>query len=146
MAGMSIQEIMNILPHRYPMLMVDRIIECENDTHIIGIKNLSINEPFFQGHFPLSPIMPGVLQIEAMAQVGGILLSKKTGVKGNIPLLMSVDRAKFRKPVIPGDQLKIEIDVLSSRKQIIRCAGKATVDNKSAAEAELMFMFTEKRF
>jgi len=145
MAEISINEIMKLLPHRYPMLLVDKVIEYTDEKHIIGIKNLTFNELFFQGHFPDEPILPGVLELEAMAQVGGILLSRKTGMKRNIPVLMAIDKAKFRKIVRPGDQLRIEVDVTSSRPKMIRCCGKTFVEEKLAAEAELLFMFTDKK-
>lgn len=145
MGSMDIREILKILPHRYPMLMVDRIIECDNEKRIVGLKNLTYNEPFLQGHFPGVPIMPGVLELEAMAQVGGILLAKKAGVSGYVPLLMAVDKAKFRSTIYPGDQLRIEIEIISSRTRIIRSRGRILVDGKVASEAELLFMFSNEK-
>ena len=145
MAVIDIQEILKILPHRYPMLMVDKIIECDDEKRIVGVKNLSYNEPFFQGHFPGSPIMPGVLELEAMAQVGGILLNRKTGVKAFIPLFMAVDKAKFRNAIFPGDQMRIEVEIQKCRAKIVKCKGKVLVDGKIASEAELLFMFTDKK-
>ena len=144
MAVMNIQEILKILPHRYPMLMVDRIIECDDDKHIVGIKNLTYNDIFFQGHFPGEPIMPGVLQLEAMAQVGGILLSRKTNALGNTPLLMAIDKAKFRAKICPGDQIRIEVSILQARTKIVRSNGRVLVDKKLASEAELLFTFTNR--
>ena len=144
MVVMNIQEILKILPHRYPMLMVDRIIECDDDKHIVGIKNLTYNDLFFQGHFPGEPIMPGVLQLEAMAQVGGILLSRKTNVRGNIPLLMAIDKAKFRATIYPGDQMRIEVSILQARTKIVRSNGRVLVDKKLASEAEILFTFTDR--
>lgn len=145
MGSMDIREILTILPHRYPMLMVDKIIECDNEKHIVGLKNLTYNEPFLQGHFPGAPIMPGVLELETMAQVGGILLAQKTGARGFVPLLMAVDKAKFRSTICPGDQLRIEVDILSSRQKIVRSRGRILVDGKVASEAELLFMLSDKK-
>ena len=144
MVVMNIQEIIKILPHRYPMLIVDRIIESDDDKHIVGIKNLTYNDPFFQGHFPGEPIMPGVLQLEAMAQVGGILLSRKTNIRGKIPLLMAVDKARFRAAICPDDQMRIEVSILQARTKIVRSNGKVLVDKKLASEAELLFTFTDR--
>ncbi len=145
MANIDIQEILRIAPHRYPMLMVDRIIECDDDKHCVGVKNMTFNEPFFQGHFPGKPIMPGVLQLEAMAQVGGILLSRRTGLKGLIPLFMAVDKARFRRMVTPGDQLRIEVEITNSREKVVRLRGRILVDAQLAAEAELLFMVTDEK-
>lgn len=142
MATVNIQEILKILPHRYPMLMVDKIIECDDKKRIVGVKNLTYNEPFFQGHFPGAPIMPGVLELEAMAQVGGILLSRKIGVKAHIPLFMAIDKAKFRSAIYPGDQMRIEVEIKNDRGKMIKCKGKILVEGKIASEAELLFMLT----
>ena len=145
MPTIDIQEILKIVPHRYPMLMIDRILECDDDKKCVGLKNLTFNESFFQGHFPGKPIMPGVLQLEAMAQVGGILLSRRTGLKGLIPLFMAVDKARFRRMVIPGDQIRIEVEITNSRAKVVRIQGKIMVDNQLAAEAELLFMITDEK-
>jgi len=145
MAIIDIKEIMEILPHRYPMLLVDRIVDCDNKNHIVGIKNVTVNEPFFQGHFPTTPIMPGVLQLEAMAQVGGILLSKATGERSYIPLFMSIDKAKFRKGIFPGDQMRIEVELVNLRGRIAKMNGKVLTDGKLASEAELLFMLTKEK-
>ncbi|MBU4198777.1 MAG: 3-hydroxyacyl-ACP dehydratase FabZ [Verrucomicrobia bacterium] len=145
MPAIDIQEIMKIVPHRYPMLMVDRILECDDDKKIVGMKNLTFNEPFFQGHFPGRPIMPGVLQLEAMAQVGGVLLSRRTGLKGLIPLFMAVDKARFRRMIIPGDQMRIELEVTNARARVLRLQGKVLVEGQVAAEAELLFMVTDEK-
>lgn len=145
MATMDIREIMDILPHKYPMLMVDKIVECDDKKHIVGVKNVTCNEPFFQGHFPTFPVMPGVLQLEAMAQVGGILLSRLVNVKGVMPLFLSVDKAKFRKRVGPGDQMRIEVEIINSRANTARMHGKITVDGGLATEAELLFMLTKEK-
>lgn len=146
MEKMDTGEILDILPHRYPMLMVDRILECDCEKRkIVGLKNLTYNEPYLQGHFPGSPIMPGVLQVEAMAQVGGILLAKMTGARGYLPLLMAVDKARFRSKVCPGDQLRIEVEIINSRSRIIRSRGRITVDGNTVSEAELLFMFSNEK-
>jgi beta-hydroxyacyl-ACP dehydratase FabZ len=145
MAKIDIKEIMEILPHRYPMLLVDRIIECDDKKHIVGIKNITADEPFFQGHFPSTPIMPGVLQLEVMAQVGGILLSKVTGERSYLPLFMSIDKAKFRKAVVPGDQMRIEVELINLRGRIAKMEGKVLTDGQIASEAELLFMLTKDK-
>lgn len=139
----DILEIMEILPHRYPMLLVDRIIELEPNVKAVGIKNVTLNEPFFQGHFPDNPIMPGVLIVEALAQVGGILASK-SGAKGKSVYFLSIDRAKFRKPVVPGDQMILEVKALHIRGNVWRFSGSAIVDNKQVAEAEFTAMVSDK--
>ncbi len=145
MSTMDIQEIISILPHRFPFLLVDKVIECDDEKHIVGIKNVTMNEPFFVGHFPNKPIMPGVLQIEAMAQVGGLLLSRIVGQKGNIPLFMAIDKARFRRMVVPGDQLRITADIINRRSNVIRLQCSASVDGQLASEAELMCMFTNEK-
>ncbi len=141
----NIDEIMKILPHRYPILLVDRVLECDVKERIVALKNITINEPFFNGHFPGRPIMPGVLQLEAMAQTGGILLSRQTGIKGQVPLFMAIDGARFRRPVLPGDALRIEVSLLNRRSRVVRVQGRASVDGQLASEAELMFMFTTEK-
>lgn len=138
---MDIAEISAILPHRYPFLLVDRILELEPGKKIVGFKNVTINEPFFQGHFPKHPIMPGVLIIESMAQIGGVLAFKSTkGNEGQLVFFLGIDRAKFRRPVYPGDQLRIEVEVLQERSPYWKLKGMAYVDGKLAAEAELKAM------
>ncbi|MCX7913830.1 MAG: 3-hydroxyacyl-ACP dehydratase FabZ [Thermodesulfovibrionales bacterium] len=139
----DINEIMGILPHRYPMLLVDRVTELESNVKAVGVKNVTFNEPFFQGHFPGNPIMPGVLIVEALAQVGGILASK-SGAKGKGVYFLSIDKAKFRKPVIPGDQLILEVKTIHVRGNVWRFSGSAIVDNKQVAEAEFTAMVTDK--
>jgi beta-hydroxyacyl-ACP dehydratase FabZ len=138
----TIEEIMNILPHRYPFLLVDRILSIELDKHIVGLKNITVNEPFFVGHFPQSPIMPGVLIVEAMAQVAGILalLSTPENMGKQALYLMSLDKVRFRKPVTPGDQLILELTVLKAKKKYFKMEAKATVNDHLVAEAELMAM------
>jgi len=145
MSVVDITDILKILPHRYPMLLVDRIIECDDQKRIVGIKNLTFNEPQFQGHFPNRPIMPGVLQLEAMAQVGGVLLSRATGIEGRIPLFMAIDKARFRQVLEPGDQMRIEVELTNLRTKIARMNGKVLCNGKVASEAELMFMFTDEK-
>jgi 3-hydroxyacyl-[acyl-carrier-protein] dehydratase len=134
----AIQEILDFLPHRYPFLLIDRVIEFEPAKRLVAIKNVTINEPFFQGHFPGYPIMPGVLVIEAMAQAGGmIMLAEIRDRASKLVVFTSIERAKFRRPVTPGDQLRIEVDVLSFRSRAGRIVGRALVDGKLACEATL---------
>ncbi len=142
---LDIRDILGLIPHKYPMLMVDRIIECDDTKRIVGIKNLTFNEPFFQGHFPNKPIMPGVLQLEAMAQVGGLLLGKKTGLRGLVPLFLAADKVRFRKMLQPGDQMRIEIEMTNERGKTARIKGQVLVDGQVASEAELLFMLTDEK-
>jgi 3-hydroxyacyl-[acyl-carrier-protein] dehydratase len=136
---LDVNEIQRILPHRYPFLMVDAIVEMERLKRVVGIKNVTINESYFQGHFPGRPIMPGVLIIESMAQTGGLLLLQEVPDRENKLLyFVAVDGARFRRPVIPGDQLKVEMTVVSWRGDFCKLDGRATVDGKLAAEATLM--------
>jgi UDP-3-O-[3-hydroxymyristoyl] N-acetylglucosamine deacetylase/3-hydroxyacyl-[acyl-carrier-protein] dehydratase len=144
MITLESQDIMKILAHRYPMLLVDRVIECDDKERIVGIKNLSINEPFFQGHFPGHPVMPGVLQLEAMAQTGGILLIRLAAIQGMVPYLMSIDNAKFRRVIRPGDQMRIEIEFLKIRRKMAQFRGMIYVDGQLASEADLMCMITDR--
>jgi len=137
---MDINEILGILPHRYPFMLVDRIVEMDVEEQcVVGYKNLTFNEPFFQGHFPDEPIMPGVMQLEAMAQVAGILLNKVSQKEGQIAYFMSIDKAKFRRKVVPGDTLRMEIKVTRMRSRMATVEGKAYVDGELASQAELMF-------
>ena len=136
----DIQKIMQYLPHRYPFLLVDRILECDDEKHIVGLKNVTMNEPFFQGHFPGMPVMPGVLQLEAMAQTAGILLNRIAGNTDGIPFFMGIDGARFRKVVKPGDQLHIDIEITKLRSKVARFKGKVLVNGKVASEAEMMCM------
>ena len=139
---LDINMIQKILPHRYPFLFVDRIIEI-SENKVIGTKNVTIDEPFFQGHFPGHPIMPGVLIIEAMAQVGGVgALNMKANI-GKLAYFLSINNARFRKPVLPGDVLKIEIDLLKSKMNIMKIHGVAKVEDDVVAEADLMFAFID---
>jgi beta-hydroxyacyl-ACP dehydratase FabZ len=138
--SLGVEEICRILPHRYPFLLVDRILNMELGKRSVGIKNVSINEPFFLGHFPGRPIMPGVLIIEAMAQVGGILalLSTPENLGNPSIFLLGVDKVRFRKPVVPGDQLILELETLRSGKKFWKMQGKALVNQVVVTEAELM--------
>ncbi len=137
------EDIIKILPHRYPFLMVDRIVEMELGERIVGIKNVSINEPFFQGHFPGNPIMPGVLIVEAMAQVGGVLarmtiFGEQDEESEASVFFMSIDKVKFRKPVVPGDQLRFELQALRTGSRVWKMGGKAFVGEDLVTQAELM--------
>lgn len=142
----DINEIMKILPHRYPFLLVDRIVEYVAGERIVGIKNVSINEPFFQGHFPGHPVMPGVLIVEAMAQVGGIYAYVTLGdeVRDKVCYFASIDNVKFRKPVVPGDQLRIEVTISGCKRGIWCFSARVTVNGKLVTEAELKATFADK--
>lgn len=135
---LDIQAILNYLPHRYPMLLVDRIIEA-SENRAVGIKNVTINEPFFQGHYPGIPIMPGVLIIEAMAQAGAVLLLSQEAYKGLVPLIGSIDNVKFKRPVRPGDQLRSEIDLLWIKRGFGSIKAYSSVDGEMAAQMEMTF-------
>ena len=143
MSAIGIEEIMKLLPHRYPFLLVDRIESCDDKGEIVGIKNVTINEPFFQGHFPGLPVMPGVLQLEAMAQTAGILLNRIAGNPDGVPFFMGIDGARFRRVVKPGDQLRIEIKITKLRARIARFKAEITVDGEVASEAEMMCMISQ---
>jgi len=136
----DIHRIMQHLPHRYPFLLVDRILDIIPGERITGLKNVTINEPFFQGHFPAMPIMPGVLIVEAMAQVGGVLIAESFDLKalGGLIYFMSIDKVRFRKPVEPGDQLIFDLEVLKIRSKAVKMAGRATVDDVLVAQGEFM--------
>ncbi|MBU1694298.1 MAG: 3-hydroxyacyl-ACP dehydratase FabZ [Verrucomicrobia bacterium] len=135
------EEILKILPHRYPMQLVDRILECDDKERVVGIKNLTANEPFFQGHFPGHPVMPGVLQLETMAQVAGVLLSRVLKQEGRIAYFLAIDNARFRKVVQPGDQLRIEVKFEKLRMGMAKVHGVCSVDGETACEADLMFAY-----
>lgn len=132
-------ELQKILPHRYPFLLVDRIEEMEPGQRVVGIKNVSVNEPYFQGHFPGKPVMPGVLIIEAMAQVGAAAILSLPEFQGKIALFAGIDKARFRRQVVPGDQLRIEVNVLKLRGTVGKSKAEAFVGEHLVAEAELMF-------
>ena len=143
-SAIDIKEIMRLLPHRYPFLLVDRILAVEKAKTITGLKNVTINEPFFQGHFPSAPIMPGVLILEGMAQVGGILAfhSIPEMVGDKLIYFAGIDKVRFRQPVVPGDQLIFEMEVLKQKGKIWKMSGKAKVNGNLVAEAELMAAFS----
>ncbi len=137
--GLSIDDIKKILPHRYPFLLVDRVLEIDN-TRALAVKNVSVNEPFFQGHFPEKPVMPGVLILESMAQVAGIVALRKIGKAGSLAFLAGFNEARFREPVVPGDQLLIECKLVKEKARFVVAQGIARVKDKTVCEAELMFV------
>ncbi len=137
--ALDIKGVMKILPHRYPFLMVDRILRFDGDNKAVGQKTVTINEPYFQGHFPGHPVMPGVLQIEAMAQVASILMLREAENAGRLGYFMSVDKAKFRRPVVPGDVLLIEVELTKSRSKIGKARGQCVVNGQTVSEAEMVF-------
>ena len=144
---MDIKEIIRLLPHRYPFLLVDRILDGEKGKSLVGLKNVSMNEPFFQGHFPSEPIMPGVLIIEALAQAGGILayLTGSIEQQNRLIYFMGMDKVRFRRPVVPGDQIIFDAKIIKFRSKDAKMSGIATVDNQMVAEAELMASFGESK-
>lgn len=141
---LSITEIQNVLPHRYPFLLVDRILEVEPMKRAVGIKNVTANEEFFQGHFPGQPVMPGVLILEAMAQVGGVAMLVADDFKGKLAVFAGIDRVKFRKPVVPGDQLKMTAEVIKLRGSMGKIWAEAYVDGQLAAEGEFLFALVKR--
>ncbi|MFH1878611.1 MAG: 3-hydroxyacyl-ACP dehydratase FabZ [Candidatus Omnitrophota bacterium] len=144
--SLDIKKIMDLLPHRFPFLLVDRVVDYEEAKWIKAIKNVSMNEPFFQGHFPGEPIMPGVLQIEALAQTGGILSMMNLEDRNKLAFFMTINNCKFRKPVVPGDQLLLHVEISKViRGNIIQTHGKASVDGKVVSEADLMFSVVDKK-
>ena len=143
-ASLDIQRVLELVPHRYPFVMVDRVLALKGEDEIVALKNVTINEPYFQGHFPGNPVMPGVLQLEAMAQTAGILLLRRTSAEGKTTFFMSADKVKFRKPVRPGDQLVITAKVLKARgNKLATAAAECTVDGQPVSSAELMFMIVD---
>jgi 3-hydroxyacyl-[acyl-carrier-protein] dehydratase len=136
---LDIQQIKEIIPHRYPFLLVDRVVELEEGKRAVGIKNVTINEPFFNGHYPDYPVMPGVLIVEALAQVGGVAMMKKEEYKGKLPLFAGIDKCRFKRQVRPGDQLKLEVEMIAQWGPIGKAKGIAKVDDEIACEAELTF-------
>ncbi len=142
---LNIKEIMRRIPHRYPFLLVDRVVDYQKEKWIKAIKNVTINELFFQGHFPQEPVMPGVLMIEALAQTGGILALLEGKDKDKIAYFMTINNAKFRKPVVPGDQLALHVEVTKLvRKNIVQTHGEASVNGDVVCEADLMFSIVDK--
>jgi 3-hydroxyacyl-[acyl-carrier-protein] dehydratase len=137
-------EIQKIIPHRYPFLLVDKIIEIEEGKRAVGIKNVTINEPFFQGHFPGNPIMPGVLIVEAMAQVGATCVLTQEEFKGKLAVFTGIDKMRFKKQVKPGDVLKMEVELITMRRGIGKATALATVDDQVAAKGELMFAIVDR--
>jgi beta-hydroxyacyl-ACP dehydratase FabZ len=142
---LTINDIMKILPHRYPMLLVDRVVEIDEGKRIVGIKNVTANEQFFQGHFPGAPVMPGVLIVEAMAQCSAVLILRDIPDRDEkLFLFGGVDKARFRRPVVPGDQLRMECEVMARRSNTIKVKGTATVDGNVVAEAEMLSIMVER--
>jgi UDP-3-O-[3-hydroxymyristoyl] N-acetylglucosamine deacetylase/3-hydroxyacyl-[acyl-carrier-protein] dehydratase len=141
---MDVTDVMKLLPHRPPFLMVDRIVSVEGENKAVGVKALTMNEWFFAGHFPGHPVMPGVLQVEAMAQVGSILLLRRPGNAGKIGYFMSADAVKFRKPVVPGDTLFIEVEMMQAKRQLAKAKGRCIVNGEVVSEAEMLFGIVEK--
>lgn len=136
---MDIQEIKDTIPHRYPFLLVDKVTEIDEGERVVGYKNVTINEPFFQGHFPDYPVMPGVLIIEALAQVGAVAMLGMKENKGKIGFLAGVDKCRFKRQVVPGDQLKLEVEITRIKGPIGKGKGTATVNGELACQAEIMF-------
>lgn len=139
----GIQKILSVLPHRYPFLLIDKIVDIRGDESGIGIKNVTANEPQFMGHFPGNPIMPGVLMIEGMAQTGGVMALTSVGGTGKLVFFMTIDKAKFRKPVIPGDRIEYHMTKIAKKRNIWFYRGEAMVDGKLVAEAELSAMLAD---
>lgn len=137
--SLEAEEIKDIIPHRYPFLLVDKVLEIEEGKRVVALKNVTINEPFFQGHFPDHPVMPGVLIIEALAQAGAITMLQKEENKGKIGFLAGVDKCRFKRQVKPGDQLKLEVEIIRLKGPIGKGKARATVDGEVACEAEIMF-------
>jgi 3-hydroxyacyl-[acyl-carrier-protein] dehydratase len=145
--AVDIRRILQMIPHRYPMLMVDRVVDMQLDHSAVGIKNVSINEPFFQGHFPSEPVMPGVLIVEAMAQTAAVLVmtSLAGDADGKLVYFMSIDGVRFRRPVMPGDRLELHVEKIQSRANVWKFSGKALVEGKVAAEATFAAMIRDRQ-
>lgn len=142
---LDIMQIKDIIPHRYPFLLVDRILEVEEGKKAVGLKNVSANEPFFSGHFPEYPVMPGVLIVEALAQVGAVAMLKKEENKGRLAFFTGIDKCRFKKQVKPGDQLRLEVEMIRVRGSVGKGKGVATVDGEIVCETEIMFALGEKQ-
>ena len=142
---LDIERIMELLPHRYPFLLVDKVIDVDGDRFATGVKNVTINEPFFVGHFPDNPVMPGVLIVEAMAQTAGAICINATGTQSDVVYFMSIENAKFRRPVVPGDQLNIHVNKLKQRRNIWKFACRAKVDGQLVSEATITAMMARAR-
>jgi len=141
---LDVKQIMDLIPHRYPFLLVDRILELEENKRIVGLKNVTVNEPFFQGHFPGFPVMPGVLIIEALAQTGAVLMFKsKPEWKGRVFYFGGISDARFRKPVLPGDSVRLEIDLTGQRSSLVKMHGKAVVNGEVVTEADMSAFVAE---
>ena len=136
---MDIDQILTTMPHKYPFLLIDRVLQVEEGKRVVGIKNVTINEPFFQGHFPQKPVMPGVLIVEALAQLSGILLLESPENRGKMAYFLSIDKTKFRKAVRPGDQLRLEAEVIRLKGSLLKTRVRALVEGETACEGELMF-------
>jgi UDP-3-O-[3-hydroxymyristoyl] N-acetylglucosamine deacetylase/3-hydroxyacyl-[acyl-carrier-protein] dehydratase len=142
-AYLDVREICQNLPHRFPFLMIDRVLRVEGESKIVGLKNVSMNEPFFQGHYPDNPIMPGVLQLEALAQTAGVLFLRKLEHTGKVPLLVGMDTVKLRRPVVPGDQLLLEAETIRVRSRMVMVKARASVNGEVTCEAEMTFMLAD---
>lgn len=142
---LDINEIKEIIPHRYPFLLIDKILEVEEGKYAVGIKNVTANEPFFNGHFPDYPVMPGVLIVEALAQVGAVAMLKKEENRGRLAFFTGIDNCRFKKQVKPGDQLKLEVEIIRARGTIGKGKAIATVDGEVVCETEIMFALGEKQ-
>jgi 3-hydroxyacyl-[acyl-carrier-protein] dehydratase len=142
---LDIQQIKEIIPHRYPFLLVDRVLEVEEGKRAIGIKNVSANEEFFNGHFPEYPVMPGVLIVEALAQVGAVAMLKKEENRGRLAFFAGIDNCRFKRQVVPGDQLRLEVEIIRLRGSLGKGKATATVDGEIACEAEIMFALGDKK-
>ena len=139
---MDIRDIQRLVPHRYPFLLIDRVIQRVPEQRVVALKNVTVNEPFFQGHFPGQPVMPGVLIIEAIAQTALVLISDESGEK--IPLFMGIDKARFRRQVVPGDQLRIEVELVQRRRNVCKAHGLVTVEGEKAAEADILATIVDR--